>query len=116
MAFYTVHLRSDEAPTARVMGRWFAGDLAPGDVVTVDGYAVLVETVDGTRAECRRLWLFQLVDRSSASIGSGSVLIEQRHYGDVETIVLDGADRFRVLRAITERHGRFDGTFVVERA
>ena len=112
---YTVLLRSDESPRARALEYEAEDEPSISDVIVVDGLPVLVDDVRGEVLDCRRLWLFRLVDLGGAPASPGAVLTEQRHYGDVETLVLEGPHRFRVLAVESRWPEGYDGAFVVER-
>jgi hypothetical protein len=112
---YSIQLRSDEAPTPLTLAYASEDEPSVGDVIVVEQVPMLVDGVGAGVLECRRLWRFRLLDAAARPIGAGSVLTEQRHYGDVETLVLDGPDRFRVLAVRGAASDGFDGAFVVER-
>jgi hypothetical protein len=114
MASYSVLLRSDEAPTPRRLAYESDDDVYVGDFLVVEGMPVLVDDVVGDVLECRRLWKLRLVDPEGRPVGRGFILNEQRHYGDVETLVLDDERRYRVLRVEPRWPDGFDGAFVVE--
>jgi hypothetical protein len=116
---YGVDLRSDEAATATRLEHLSEEQIGVGDVITVGGLQILVDDiaprVGGTPVlECRRLWKLRLRDTDGRTVGAGFILNEQRQFGDVQTLILDGDERYRVVSVEQEWPLEFDGAIVVE--
>lgn len=119
MTRYSVILRSDEASTPREFEHELDGDVSVDDIIEIEGLCVLVDEltqdVDGRRViECRRLWKLAIRDPEGNTLEPGFIVNEQRHFGQVETLILEPKQRFRLLSVEQSWPEGFDGALTVE--
>jgi hypothetical protein len=119
MARHVVLLRSDEASEPRRLEHDSDEEILAGDVIVVDGVLSLVdeitESADGPPVlACRRLWKLRLHGPDLQPVGNGFIVNEQRHFGQVETLIFEAGERFRLVRVEAEWPEEFDGALVVE--
>ena len=112
-------LRSDESAAARRLEYESGEEVGLYDIIVVDGMQVLIDDVTEAASgdpvlECRRLWKLRVRDVSGSPVGAGFIVNEQRHFGQVETLILEAGERFRLLRVEPEWPEEFDGALVVE--
>lgn len=113
-------LRTSGSGVARRLQYESPVELDVYDIVTLDDRLALVVDIEesdagGAVLHCQRLWRLRLNDASGDPVGSGFIVNEQRHHGDVDTLILEAGERFRLLYAESEWPPDFDGALVVER-
>ncbi|MSO94909.1 MAG: hypothetical protein EXQ81_03825 [Thermoleophilia bacterium] len=119
MRTYTVLMRSDESTVPIRIEHRSEGDIRIGDMLLIAGRQMLVDNVDrGAEetpiVECRALWRLRLRDTNHRAVGAGWILNEQRHFGEVETLIFEEGNRYRLVLAEPEWPTSFDGSLIVE--